>query len=130
MDTLPEKLLKFKFPILIATISTLFIGLFIYLAPSFIDIVKYFWPLLVSTAMFLAAIVVFGRISPPPHAEVSGDKAGEGILDFVAGPPENSLQPQFNEVYEGEAEEEDEVALREAAAAAAKAKGKAKSDDE
>ncbi|KAG8386027.1 hypothetical protein BUALT_Bualt03G0106300 [Buddleja alternifolia] len=82
-----EKLLKFKFHILIGFTFSLFIFLICYLAPSFIDILKYFWPLFVSTALFLVAIVVFGRISPPA-TEAPGEKAGEGLLDYVAGPPE------------------------------------------
>lgn len=104
-----EKLLKFKFPILMGTTFCVFICSVIYLAPSFLDILKYFWPLLVSTALFLVAVVVFGRISPPPP-ESSGEKAGEGILDYVAGQPEQ-LQPQIDKGEEGfvEGEEEDEA---------------------
>lgn len=78
-----EKLLHFKYPILISFASCFFAISLIYLAPSFIDIVKYFWPLFMSTAMFLVAVVVFGRISPLPDSP--GEKAGEGLLDFVAG---------------------------------------------
>lgn len=124
MDNIPEKLVKFKFPILIVTILGLLVAFFIYLAPSFVDVIKYFWPLLVSTALFLVAIVVFGRISPP-HTEAPGDKPGEGILDYVAGQPDN-LSPDVDGDEEGEAEE----AAQQAAEAEAKAKGKSKSDDE
>lgn len=100
-------LLKFKFHILIASTFTIFIFSLIYLAPRFLDVVKYFWPLLLSTALFLVAVVLFGWISPPV-SEVSGEKAGEGILEFVAGQPE--LQPHLHEVHEhqGTGEEEGE----------------------
>ncbi|KAI9187281.1 hypothetical protein LWI28_026332 [Acer negundo] len=45
----------------------------------------YFWPLFLSTALFLVAVVFFGKTSPP--AAAAGDKAGEGLLDYVAGQP-------------------------------------------
>ncbi|KAK4398617.1 UNVERIFIED_CONTAM: hypothetical protein Scaly_1247200 [Sesamum calycinum] len=84
---IPEKLLKFKFHILFGVALSLLIFFLCYLAPSFLDVLKYFWPLLVSTALFLVTIVVFGRISPPV-TEAPGEKAGEGLLDYVAGQPE------------------------------------------
>ncbi|GFZ05339.1 hypothetical protein Acr_17g0009110 [Actinidia rufa] len=84
------KLLKFKFHILIATAFSLVIFSLIYLAPGFLNVVAYFWPLFVSTALFLVAVVLFGR-TPPPDAEAPGEKAGEGFLGFVAPPPEEVL---------------------------------------
>ncbi|CDP13724.1 unnamed protein product [Coffea canephora] len=122
---IPEKLLKFKVHILIGAILSLLLIFLVYLAPSFLDILKYFWPLLVSTALFLVAIVVFGRISPPPP-EASVEKAGEGILDYVAGEPDN-LQTQ---VDEHDSAEEAAVSAPASAAAAAKGKGIAENDDE
>lgn len=80
---IPEKILHFKFHILFSAAFSLTTLSIIYLAPSFLDILHYFWPLLLSTALFLVAVVVFGRTSPPA-AEVSG----EGILDYVAGKAE------------------------------------------
>ncbi|KAL0443285.1 UNVERIFIED_CONTAM: hypothetical protein Slati_2051200 [Sesamum latifolium] len=49
---IPEKLLKFKFHILFGVALSLFIFFLCYLAPSFLDVLKYFWPLLLSTALF------------------------------------------------------------------------------
>ncbi|KAH6768116.1 hypothetical protein C2S51_013452 [Perilla frutescens var. frutescens] len=83
-----EKLLRFKFHILSAVGFGVAILFVCYVAPSFLNILKYFWPLLVSTALFLVAIVVFGRISPPV-AEAPGEKVGEGLLDYVASQPEH-----------------------------------------
>lgn len=90
-----QKLLKFKFHILISLTFSLIILSLLYLAPRFLEILAYFWPLLLSTALFLTTVVVFGRTSPPA-AEVSGEKAGEDILDFVAGQvqPEEVVQPE------------------------------------
>ncbi|KAK4355173.1 hypothetical protein RND71_024144 [Anisodus tanguticus] len=97
-----QLLLKFKFHILITSTFSILIFALIYLAPPFLDILKYFWPLLLSTALFLVAVVLFGRIYSPV-TEVSGEKTGEGILDYVAGQPEE-LQPHLHELHEGEGE--------------------------
>ncbi|XAR56783.1 hypothetical protein NMG60_11037376 [Bertholletia excelsa] len=82
---IPAKLLRFKFHILFAAAFSLLLLSLLYIAPSFLDVLAYFWPLLVSTALFLVAVTVFGQTSPP----ASGEKAGEGLLDFVAGQPEH-----------------------------------------
>lgn len=91
-----EKLLKFKFHILIAATLAFIIVSLLYVAPRFLNILAYFWPLFLSTALFLVAVVVFSLTSPP-SAQVSGEKAGEGILDYVAGRPEPVLQPESEE---------------------------------
>ncbi|KAL2523776.1 hypothetical protein Adt_08830 [Abeliophyllum distichum] len=95
---IPEKLLKFKFHILSAITLCSSILLIIYLAPRFLNIIKYFWPLLVSTALFLVAVFVLGRISPPV-VSASDEKAAEGLLDYVAGQPEH-LQAAVEEIQE------------------------------
>ncbi|KAK6934595.1 hypothetical protein RJ641_034750 [Dillenia turbinata] len=82
-----EKLLKFKYHFIFGAIISLTISSVFIIAPRFLTILAYFWPLLLSTALVLVAVVVFGRISPP-----AGDKAGEGLLDYVAGQHE-----QFHE---------------------------------
>ncbi|XP_042477892.1 uncharacterized protein LOC122059263 [Macadamia integrifolia] len=84
---IPEKLLKFKYHFIAGAVVSLVFLLLVLLAPRFVDVIVYFWPLFLSTAMFLTAAVVFGWLSPIEH-EVSGEKAGEGILDYVAGKPE------------------------------------------
>ena len=81
------KLLKFKFHILTAIAFSLMIFSLIYLAPRFLDVVAYFWPLLVSTVLFLVAVVLFDR-SSPPAAKAPGEKAVESLLDFIAPLPE------------------------------------------
>lgn len=91
-----ENIIKFKYHILLATTFTLIILYLIYISPSFLNILSYFGPLLVSTALFLVAVVVFGLTSPP-SAQTSGEKAGDGILDYVAGQPEPLVQPDLAE---------------------------------
>ncbi|KAL8469717.1 hypothetical protein ACS0TY_032528 [Phlomoides rotata] len=87
---LPEKLLKFKLQILFFFAFSFLIFFICYVAPRFVDILYYFWPLLFSTALFLVAIIVFGEISPPAEVPVSLDeKLGEGLLNYVASEPEH-----------------------------------------
>nr|GFA62129.1 transmembrane protein [Tanacetum cinerariifolium] len=78
------KLLKFKVHIAVLSLIIILSLIILYVAPSFFNVLAYFWPLFLSTALFLVAVVVFG-VTSPPSANVSGEKAGEGILDYVAG---------------------------------------------
>ncbi|KAF8409728.1 hypothetical protein HHK36_005807 [Tetracentron sinense] len=93
---IPEKLLKFKFHLIFVILVSLLLFFILLLAPRFFDIIAYFWPLFLSTALFLVAIVVFGQISPP-GTETSSDKTGEELLDYVAGQPELVEEPQKSE---------------------------------
>ncbi|KAL6544547.1 hypothetical protein OROMI_023409 [Orobanche minor] len=102
---IPQKLLRFKFHILLAftfSFSIIFLG---YLGPSFLDILKYFWPLLVSTALFLAAAVVLDQVSPF-SADYYGEDAGEELLDYVAG---DLLGGEVDSIIEAAAEVEERV---------------------
>ncbi|KAI3956976.1 hypothetical protein MKX01_001010 [Papaver californicum] len=99
---IPEKLMKLKYYIIFSSlISLLFLSL-VLLAPRFLTIVSYFWPLFVSTALFLFTVVFFAKVSPlsTSSAEENDDdqsllscaeKAGEGLLDYVAGQPPQVL---------------------------------------
>ncbi|XP_062078834.1 probable pectinesterase 15 [Humulus lupulus] len=80
-----EKLMRFKFHILITLVLCFVITTLILVAPKFLTILAYFWPLLLSTALFLIAVLVFAKTSLPPAA---ADKTGEGLLDYVAGQPD------------------------------------------
>ncbi|KMT12939.1 hypothetical protein BVRB_4g090230 [Beta vulgaris subsp. vulgaris] len=84
---IPEQVMKFKFHIIFGTILSVSIFGIIRVAPRFLDLLVYFWPLLASTALFLAVVVVFSRVSPPA-TDGPGEKAAEGLLDYVAGQPE------------------------------------------
>ncbi|KAJ4725275.1 Transmembrane protein [Melia azedarach] len=77
-----EKLLKFKFHIIFALIFFAVLTSLIILAPRFLTILAYFWPLFLSTALFLVAVVFFGKTSVPVSDSSS---SGEGLLDYVAG---------------------------------------------
>ncbi|KAJ8754888.1 hypothetical protein K2173_015400 [Erythroxylum novogranatense] len=83
-----ENLVKYKYHIIFTLITSLILASLLFLAPSFFTILAYFWPLLLSTALFLAAVVIFGNTT-----STSGDKAaGEGLLDYVAGQPEHAVE--------------------------------------
>ncbi|EXB36073.1 hypothetical protein L484_018231 [Morus notabilis] len=84
---IPEKLIKFKIHILLALLLCVAVSVLILVAPRFLTILAYFWPLLVSTALFLASVLVFGKTTAASPAVA--DKAGEGLLDFVAGQPDH-----------------------------------------
>lgn len=54
-------------------------------------ILKYFWPLFASTTLFLVAIIAFGGVSKFSTEGLGhGEKAGEGLLDYVTGMPEHN----------------------------------------
>ena len=84
---IPEQVLKFKFHLIVGIILSLSFFVLVRLAPSLLDLLAYFWPLLASTAIFLAVVLVFSRVSPPT-TDAPGEKAAEGLLDYVAGQPE------------------------------------------
>lgn len=64
-------------------------SLAVFVGPSVSSVVGFFWPLLVSTAFFLASVAVLLRISPPPPSspEDGAELPGEELMDYVAGHP-------------------------------------------
>ncbi|RZC51728.1 hypothetical protein C5167_020154 [Papaver somniferum] len=118
---IPEKLMKLKYYIIFSSlISLLFLSL-VLLAPRFLTIVSYFWPLFVSTALFLFTVVFFAKVSPLSTSSENEDdqsllscaeKAGEGLLDYVAAPQvclETIDDFDDDDDTEDEEEEEDEL---------------------
>ncbi|RZC49851.1 hypothetical protein C5167_018276 [Papaver somniferum] len=92
---IPEKLMKLKYYIIFSSLISLSFLSLVLLAPRFLTIVSYFWPLFVSTALFLFTVVFFAKVSPlSTSSEIDDDqsllscaeKAGEGLLDYVAAP--------------------------------------------
>ncbi|KAF4391255.1 hypothetical protein G4B88_016565 [Cannabis sativa] len=94
-----QKLMRFKFHILITLILFTLITTLILIAPKFLTILAYFWPLLLSTALFLIAVLVFAKTSLPPATSY---KTGEGLLDYVAG--ESELHHHHNHDHHDEVE--------------------------
>ncbi|KAL5987925.1 hypothetical protein ACLOJK_035685 [Asimina triloba] len=102
----PEKLVRLRFHLIFAALGILLLAALFYLVPSFVSLLFYFWPLLLSTALFLAAVFLFHRISPPESDASSHLKAGEQLLDYVAGQPE--VSPKIKDSEEEEEEEEED----------------------
>ncbi|KAH0459367.1 hypothetical protein IEQ34_012181 [Dendrobium chrysotoxum] len=86
-----EHLRPFKLHFAVASVAAIMITYFIYLGPTFSSLVGFFWPLLLSTTFLLAAVAVILRISPPPHTDAAALRAGDDIIDFVAGTPYEQL---------------------------------------
>ncbi|KAL0719554.1 hypothetical protein Bca4012_068878 [Brassica carinata] len=84
-----EKLVKFKFHIIFALVLSLLTVALVTYSPGFLTVLSYFWPLFLSTALFLAAVFFFARTSDlPTSSTISSDGSGlkvEGILDYVVG---------------------------------------------
>ncbi|CAL0309132.1 unnamed protein product [Lupinus luteus] len=61
----------------------------VFKAPRFMTILAYFWPMFASTVVFLVALIIafFGGVSKFYIGADHGEKAGEGLLDYVAGRP-------------------------------------------
>ncbi|XVF70877.1 hypothetical protein PTKIN_Ptkin11bG0197700 [Pterospermum kingtungense] len=99
---IPEKLLKLKYPMLITLTLSLILSSLIIFAPSLLTILTYFWPLFLSTALFLVVVIFFGKTSALHGGGGGGDespavKAGEGLLDYVAGQPQVSIDSYKSE---------------------------------
>ncbi|XP_040990789.1 uncharacterized protein LOC121237923 [Juglans microcarpa x Juglans regia] len=89
---IPEKLLEYKFHIIFALTLSLTTVFIVPVAPSFVTILAYFWPLFLSTALFLFAVIFFGRTSVKGTDVHGDDKAVEGLLDYVAGQLEHPVE--------------------------------------
>lgn len=88
-----EKIVKYRYQISIAILVSLLLSLLLYAAPRFLNILAYFWPLFASTTVFLVSIIAFGGVSKF-STEGHGEKAGEGLLNYVAGKPEHIQEDQ------------------------------------
>ncbi|EXB41833.1 hypothetical protein L484_005059 [Morus notabilis] len=105
-----EKLIKFKIHILLALLLCVAVSVRILVTLRFLTILAYFWPPLVSTALLLAAVLVFSKTTAASPAVA--DKAGEGLLDFIAGQPDHHHghhHHHHHPVEDFKVEEEDSV---------------------
>ncbi|XXG63378.1 hypothetical protein AAC387_Pa05g1585 [Persea americana] len=80
----PETLLQYRFHLIVATLFSVFLVFLINYAPSLVTVVSYFWPLFLSTGVFLFSVVFFGRISPS-ESDTCGGRTGEELMHYVAG---------------------------------------------
>ncbi|OMO76972.1 hypothetical protein CCACVL1_15265 [Corchorus capsularis] len=78
MEMIQQKVIQYRYHIVVTALGSIIIAFFLYAAPR---LVSYFWPLLASTTVFLVAIIAFGGHS---QSQAHGEKAGQGLLDYVA----------------------------------------------
>ncbi|KAL1307325.1 hypothetical protein HN51_049286 [Arachis hypogaea] len=90
---IPEKLVKLRYHILATLILSATILSLITVAPRFMNLLAYFWPLLLSTALVLALVFFFAKTSPLPATDSSLDNS---LLDYVAGPQDPPLDSAHN----------------------------------
>ncbi|TKY57394.1 hypothetical protein E2542_SST21842 [Spatholobus suberectus] len=89
---IPEKVLKLRYHFLGALLFCLTLFSFIHMAPRFMTLLAYFWPLFLSTALVLALVFFFAKASPLPSTDATSlHTAGQGLLDYVAGHHEPPL---------------------------------------
>ncbi|KAL0762604.1 hypothetical protein Bca101_078755 [Brassica carinata] len=81
------RLMEYKFHVMITIIVIVVLSSLVYAAPRILDILAYFWPLFASTAAFLAMAITSGGFQ-----QLSDEATGEGIMDYVAGRPEDSYK--------------------------------------
>ncbi|OMO64680.1 hypothetical protein COLO4_31924 [Corchorus olitorius] len=83
MEIIQHKVIQYRYQIVVAGLGSIIMAFFLYAAPR---LVSYFWPLLASTTVLLVAIIAFGGHSQSQLAstQAHGEKAGEGLLDYVA----------------------------------------------
>ncbi|CAN6922913.1 unnamed protein product [Brassica oleracea] len=79
------RLMEYKLHFMVAIIVSLLVLSLVYAAPRILDIVAYFWPLFASTSAFLAIAITLGGVQ-----QLSDEATGEGIMDYVAGRPDDS----------------------------------------
>ena len=95
--------MELRLPLVLLLVLALAFSTLLWLGPSFSTVISFFWPLLVSTAFFLAAVALLCRISPPP-SDTAGDLPGEELMDYVAGQPQE--EDTMDESKDGDAEAE------------------------
>ena len=76
---LREKFLEFRLHFFAASVFGAAVFYFLWLGPSFLAVLSFFKPLLLSTFASLAAVLMFRLISPLPEVAM-----GEGFVNFVA----------------------------------------------
>lgn len=78
------KLLEYKYHFAATITASLIMAIFATMAPDVVTIFSYFWPLFLSTALMLLAVMLFNQAA----TGFLGDEDGQGLLDFVAARPE------------------------------------------
>lgn len=81
---IPETLHKWRYHLLTAVLAVAAAVGILRILPSFLTMLGFFAPLLISTALVLSFVPVIARFSQKPP-EANAGVVGRDILDFVAG---------------------------------------------
>ncbi|CAA6657317.1 unnamed protein product [Spirodela intermedia] len=81
-EKLRDALREFIFYSLILAAAAALALILLRFGPRLLAVFSFLWPLLLSTAVFLAAVLVF-RVLSPPHSENQSNQTGEDFLHFV-----------------------------------------------
>ncbi|GMJ14523.1 hypothetical protein like AT4G16400 [Hibiscus trionum] len=85
-----HKLNRYRYHFIVTILVSSIVAFLSYAAPSLLTVLAYFWPLFASTTVLLVVIMAFSGVSQLA-AEDHGEKAGEGLLDYVeASRPERT----------------------------------------
>ncbi|KAE8714871.1 Microtubule-associated proteins 70-5 isoform 1 [Hibiscus syriacus] len=90
-----QKLNQYRYHFIVTILASSIVAVLAYAAPSLLTVLAYFWPLFASTTVLLVLIVAFGGVSQLA-TEDHGEKAGEGLLDYVAAarPEHTDAEPR------------------------------------
>ncbi|VFQ58983.1 unnamed protein product [Cuscuta campestris] len=84
------KVLEYKKGILVFFVTSTVLSFAITnVAPRFADMFAYFWPLFVSTTVFMGAIIAFTQV-PPLAVDYRDERDGEWLLEYLTGLPQQS----------------------------------------
>ncbi|CAN6477798.1 unnamed protein product [Victoria cruziana] len=84
-EGLKENLMRFRYHALFAAVLVLSVVTLVRVAPSFMTVLNFFSPLLVSTALFLIAVVFINRSYSPSAAEGGDSAAAAASSSSAAG---------------------------------------------
>ncbi|KAL5574892.1 hypothetical protein UlMin_016591 [Ulmus minor] len=90
------QLLQYKYQLATAISVLVVISVVIYAAPRLATILAFFWPLFASTTLFVVAIITFSCFPKLSVEADHGEKAGEDIVDYVAGRPYHHIEETSN----------------------------------
>ncbi|VFQ96239.1 unnamed protein product [Cuscuta campestris] len=84
------KVSEYKGILVFFVTSTVLVSAMINVAPRFADMFAYFWPLFISTTVFMGAIIAFTQVPPLAVDYYTDERDGEWLLEYLTGLPQQS----------------------------------------
>ncbi|KAH7545372.1 hypothetical protein FEM48_Zijuj01G0086600 [Ziziphus jujuba var. spinosa] len=106
---IPPQLVQYRYHFGIAVLVSLIFSLVLYAAPRILTILNYFWPLFASTTVFLVIIIAFNGGVSHAASEAHGEKAGKGIMDYVAASHHEQTNHDHHQDYQNFDQQTNEV---------------------